>query len=127
VFAELDRPALRPLPTERFELAAVWSRPKSHRAHLEWPPSRMIQWAQTQLSARRPKKRWLLAGAYTGANAYRKSECRSVNSFCRSKQLSLDCCHFAIQQLRTIRIVIQDVVSPSPHRVAARERCVEGF
>jgi transposase len=111
VFAELDRPALRPLPTERFELAAVWStakvnidyhiqfddsfysvpyqltqqkvevratpttveifhhgirvasharahkpytpvthsehRPKSHRAHLEWPPSRMIQWAQT--------------------------------------------------------------------------------
>jgi hypothetical protein len=22
-------------------------RPKSHRAHLEWPPSRMLQWAQT--------------------------------------------------------------------------------
>jgi transposase len=111
VFAELDRPALRPLPVERFELVAVWSpatvnidyhvqfddcfysvpyqlaqqkvevratpaaveifhqgarvashprahkpytpvtnmehRPKSHRTHLEWPPSRMIEWAQT--------------------------------------------------------------------------------
>lgn len=22
-------------------------RPKSHRAHLEWPPSRIVQWAQT--------------------------------------------------------------------------------
>jgi transposase len=111
VFLELDQPALRPLPAERFELAAVWSsakvnidyhvqvdqsfysvpyqlvqqevdvratpttveifhrgarvashprahkphtpvtqpehRPKSHRAHLDWPPSRLIQWAQT--------------------------------------------------------------------------------
>jgi transposase len=111
LFLELDRPALRPLPAERFEVAAVWRsakvnidyhvevddsfysvpyqlvhqqvdvratpttveifhqgtrvashpraakpytpvtnpehRPKSHRAHLEWPPSRMVQWAQT--------------------------------------------------------------------------------
>lgn len=110
VWLELDRPALRPLPAERFELAE-WEhatvnidyhvefdhsfysvpyqlvrqkvevrstastveifhrgqrvashvralkartpvtkdehRPKSHRAHLEWPPSRMIHWAQT--------------------------------------------------------------------------------
>ena len=28
VFAELDRPALRPLPTQRFELAAVWAAAK---------------------------------------------------------------------------------------------------
>lgn len=110
LFAEVDRPAMRPLPSQRFDLS-VWSqatvnidyhiqfdrsfysvpyalvhqtvevratpatveifhkgirvashvrvpkpytavtdpqhRPKSHRAHLEWPPSRMIQWAQT--------------------------------------------------------------------------------
>jgi len=110
LFAELDRPALRPLPAERFDLSE-WSRatvnidyhiqydqsfysvpyqlvrqvvevratpstievfhkgvrvashvrtrklhaaitdpghrPKSHRAHLEWPPSRMVQWART--------------------------------------------------------------------------------
>lgn len=110
LFAEIDRPALRPLPAERFDLS-VWSRatvnidyhiefersfyslpyqlvrqvvevratpatieifhkgvrvashvrvrkpyaavtnpdhrPKSHRAHLDWPPSRMVQWAQT--------------------------------------------------------------------------------
>ena len=110
LFLELDRPALRPLPEQRFDLAA-WSqatvnidyhiqfdhsfysvpytlarqtvevratpstieifhrgervasharthksysavthpehRPKSHQAHLEWPPSRMIQWAST--------------------------------------------------------------------------------
>ena len=110
LFAEIDRPALRPLPAERFDLSA-WSRatvnidyhiqfehsfysvpyqlvrqavevratpsvieifhkgvrvashvrirkphaavtnpehrPKSHQAHLEWPPSRMVQWART--------------------------------------------------------------------------------
>jgi transposase len=110
LFEELDRPALRPLPAERFDLAE-WSqatvnidyhiqfdksfysvpyqlarqtvevratpttveifhqgkrvashvrtrkayaaitnsehRPASHRAHLDWPPSRMIQWAAT--------------------------------------------------------------------------------
>lgn len=110
LFEEVDRPALRPLPVERFELAE-WSeatvnidyhiqfdksfysvpyqlarqtvevrattttveifhqgkrmashvrtskayaavtnsehRPASHRAHLDWPPSRMIQWAAT--------------------------------------------------------------------------------
>jgi len=110
LFLEVDRPAMRPLPTERFDLS-VWShatvnidyhvevdrcfysvpyrlaqqkvevratpttieifhrgvrvssharlqkaytasthrehRPKSHQAHLEWPPSRMVQWAQT--------------------------------------------------------------------------------
>lgn len=109
LFAEIERPVLRPLPAERFDLS-VWSRatvnidyhiqfehsfysvpyqlvrevvevratpsvieifhrgvrvashvrtrkphaavtdpehrPKSHRAHLEWPPSRMVQWAQ---------------------------------------------------------------------------------
>lgn len=108
LFAKLDRPALRPLPTERYDLSH-WAqarvnidyhvafdgnwysvpysltgepvevrstpatveifhrgkriashlrsrernksicqnehRPKSHQAHLEWPPSRMIQWA----------------------------------------------------------------------------------
>ena len=110
LFAEIDRPALRPLPAERFDLS-VWSsatvnidyhiqfersfysvpyqlarqvvevratpavieifhkgvrvashvrlhkpyaaatnpdhRPKSHRAHLDWPPSRMVQWAHS--------------------------------------------------------------------------------
>jgi transposase len=110
LFLELDRPALRPLPAERFDLSE-WSqatvnidyhiqfdqsfysvpyqlarqtvevratpstveifhkgqrvashvrthkaytaitksehRPASHRAHLDWPPSRMIQWAAT--------------------------------------------------------------------------------
>jgi len=110
VFEELDRPALRPLPAERFDLSQ-WSRarvnidyhisfdknfysvpyklvqqaveirstpttveifqqservashrrqhgqgqtvtnpehrPKSHQAHLEWTPSRMVNWAQT--------------------------------------------------------------------------------
>jgi transposase len=110
LFAEIERPALRPLPTERFDLSE-WSRarvnidyhvqydhsfysvpyqlvrqevevratpavveifhkgvrvashvrtrkphtavtnpehrPKSHQAHLEWPPSRMVQWAQS--------------------------------------------------------------------------------
>jgi transposase len=110
LFAEVDRPALRPLPAERFDLS-VWSpatvnidyhiqfersfysvpyqlvrevvevratpavieifhkgtrvashvrlhkpyaaatnpdhRPKSHRAHLDWPPSRMVQWAHS--------------------------------------------------------------------------------
>ena len=110
LFEELDRPALRPLPAERFDLSK-WSkatvnidyhvqvdnsfysvpyqlarqtvevhatpttieifhqgkriashvrthktyvaitdpehRPASHRAHLDWPPSRMIQWAAT--------------------------------------------------------------------------------
>lgn len=110
LFLEVDRPAMRPLPSERFDLA-VWShatvnidyhvevdqrfysvpyrltqqkvdvratpttieifhrgvrvasharlqkpytasthrehRPKSHQAHLDWPPSRMVQWAQT--------------------------------------------------------------------------------
>lgn len=110
VFEQLERPALRPLPATRFDLA-IWSRatvnidyhvvfegsfysvpytlvretvelrttpaaleifhrgrrvashvrvtkthtvvtnpehrPKSHRAHLEWPPSRIVQWAQT--------------------------------------------------------------------------------
>lgn len=110
LFAEIDRPALRPLPDVRFDLS-VWSsatvnidyhiqfersfysvpyqlarqvvevratpavieifhkgtrvashvrvhkpyaaatnpdhRPKSHRAHLDWPPSRMVQWANT--------------------------------------------------------------------------------
>jgi transposase len=110
LFAEIDHPALRPLPRERFDLSE-WSRatvnidyhveydhsfysvpyqlvrqvvevratpavieifhkgarvashvrthkkheaitvnehrPKSHRAHLEWPPSRIVQWAQT--------------------------------------------------------------------------------
>jgi transposase len=102
VFATLERSALRPLPTERFDLSQ-WSRarvnidyhiafegnfysvpytlvqepvevrstpatveifhqgqrvashlrshenqhrPKSHRAHLEWTPSRMVQWAE---------------------------------------------------------------------------------
>ena len=110
LFLELDRPALRPLPTERFDLSE-WSqatvnidyliefdksfysvpyqlarqtvevratpttieifhqgkhiashlrtpkahvavtnhehRPASHRAHLDWPPSRVVQWAAT--------------------------------------------------------------------------------
>jgi transposase len=110
LFLELDQPALRPLPVERFDLAA-WSnatvnidyhiqfdhsfysvpyplarksvevratpatieifhqgvrvasharahkpytavthpehRPRSHQAHLEWPPSRIVQWART--------------------------------------------------------------------------------
>jgi len=110
LFAELDGPALRPLPAERFDLSE-WSRatvnidyhveydhsfysvpyqlvrqvvevratpavieifhkgvrvashvrthkphvavthpehrPKSHRAHLEWPPSRIVEWART--------------------------------------------------------------------------------
>lgn len=110
LFVELDQPALRPLPAERFELSA-WSRamvnidyhiqfdhsfysvpytlarqtvevratpatleifhrgvrvasharahkpytamthpehrPRSHQAHLEWPPSRIVQWAST--------------------------------------------------------------------------------
>ena len=110
LFLEVERPALRPLPAERFDLS-VWSqatvnidyhiqfersfysvpyslarrsvevratpttieifhkgqrvashlrarkpytavtntehRPASHRAHLDWPPSRMIQWAHT--------------------------------------------------------------------------------
>ena len=110
LFAEMDQPALRPLPAERFDLS-VWSpatvnidyhiqfergfysvpyqlvrqvvevratpavieifhkgtrvashvrlhkpyaaatnpdhRPKSHRAHLDWPPSRMVQWAHS--------------------------------------------------------------------------------
>lgn len=110
LFLELDRPAMRALPSERFDLS-VWShatvnidyhvevdrgfysvpyllaqqkvdvratpttieifhrgvrvasharlqtpyaasthpehRPKSHQAHLDWPPSRMVQWAQT--------------------------------------------------------------------------------
>jgi transposase len=110
LFLELDQPALRPLPVERFDLAA-WSqatvnidyhiqfdhsfysvpyslarkpvevratpatieifhrgervasharahkpytavthpehRPRSHQAHLEWPPSRIVQWAST--------------------------------------------------------------------------------
>jgi transposase len=110
LFLEVEQPALRPLPTERFDLS-VWSqakvnidyhiqfdagfysvpyslarqtvelratpttieifhkgqrvashvrarkpytavtnpehRPASHRAHLDWPPSRMIQWAHT--------------------------------------------------------------------------------
>ena len=110
LFLEVEQPALRPLPAERFDLS-VWSqakvnidyhiafdasfysvpyslarqtvevratpttieifhkghrvashvrarkrytavtnsehRPASHRAHLDWPPSRMIQWAQT--------------------------------------------------------------------------------
>ncbi len=109
-FVEVDQPVLRPLPAQRFDLAA-WShatvnidyhiqfdhsfysvpyslarqtvevratsttveifhqgqrvasharvhkpytavtdpqhRPKSHQAHLEWPPSRMVQWART--------------------------------------------------------------------------------
>jgi transposase len=111
LFRELDQPALRPLPAQRFESTAVWKsakvnidyhvafeksfysvpyqlvqqevevratattveifhrgnrvashpragkpntaktlpehRPKSHQAHLDWPPSRMIGWAQT--------------------------------------------------------------------------------
>ena len=110
LFLEVEQPALRPLPTERFDLS-IWSqamvnidyhiqfdasfysvpyslarqavevratpttieifhkgqrvashvrarkpytavtnsehRPASHRAHLDWPPSRMIQWAHT--------------------------------------------------------------------------------
>jgi transposase len=110
VFESLDKPALQPLPTERFEISE-WARarvnidyhvafdgnfysvpynlvqqvveiratvttveilhqsvrvashvrnrgrgiaitnrehrPKSHQAHLEWPPSRMVQWAET--------------------------------------------------------------------------------
>ena len=109
LFLEVERPAMRPLPSERFDLS-VWSqatvnidyhvqvdrcfysvpyplaqqkvdvrstpttieifhrgvrvashvrlqkpytasthhehRPKSHQAHLDWPPSRMVQWAQ---------------------------------------------------------------------------------
>ncbi len=103
LFAEIDRPALRPLPAERFDLSHIdyhiqydhsfysvpyqlvrqsvevratpavveifhkgvrvashvrthkphvavthpEHRPKSHRAHLQWPPSRIVQWAQT--------------------------------------------------------------------------------
>lgn len=103
LFAEIDQPALRPLPAERFDLSHIdyhiqydhsfysvpyqlvrqsvevratpavveifhkgvrvashvrthkphvavthpEHRPKSHRAHLQWPPSRIVQWAQT--------------------------------------------------------------------------------
>ena len=74
LFHSLEKPALTPLPAERFDMSQCgashrqhrlphclrWElavrgqavtqnehRPKSHQAHLEWPPSRMVNWARS--------------------------------------------------------------------------------
>ena len=52
-------------------------RPKSHQAHLEWTPSRMVHWAQTigphtaqlfeRMMADKPTRRWAIAVAWASS------------------------------------------------------------
>lgn len=57
LFAEIDQPALRPLPTtpyeyEEWEKATVLAHmPPAHRAQIEWTPERLLIWAEETGSA----------------------------------------------------------------------------